>query len=457
MSEKALHYLKEHRDSHLESLKAFLSIPSISSDSAYKDQVHEAAEWTARALEEAGIEHVQVMKTKNHPVVYGDWLHAENAPTLLIYGHYDVQPVDPIELWETPPFEPTIRDNKVYARGASDDKGQVFMQIKVIEAIMKTEKQLPVNVKFIYEGEEEIGSPSLDPFVEAHKELLKADILLVSDTTMIEEGQPSICHGLRGLTGLQIDLKGPKSDLHSGLYGGAVQNPLHALSDLLASMHDKDGHITIEGFYDKVQALTDEEIETYEKLSNDAELKRYLGVEQLFGEAGFSSKAQLWGRPTLEVNGLWGGYQGEGVKTVIPSEAHAKITCRLVPAQDPKEIAELVQKHVEKHLLPGVTAEITLFDQAKPFVTPYDHPAIQAAGASLEKVYGKKTIYTRMGGSVPVVETFNTLLGLPAVLMGFGLETENFHAPNEHFHLENFDKGLQTLVDYFFRITEALK
>ncbi|GGE52290.1 peptidase M20 [Pullulanibacillus camelliae] len=449
-------FLKEHREKHLQELKQFLSIPSISSDSSYKQDVLRAAEWTAQALKEAGMEKVQVMATDKHPVVYGEWLHADNAPTVLIYGHYDVQPVDPIELWETPPFEPTIRDNKLYARGASDDKGQVFMQIKVIEAIMQTEGKLPVNVKFIYEGEEEIGSPSLDPFVEAHQELLAADLLLVSDTTMVGEGQPSICYGLRGLTGLQIDIKGAASDLHSGLYGGAVQNPLHALSELLASMHDSEGHISIEGFYDKVRPLNKEEITTYQHLSDDEALKKQLGISELFGEAGFSTKARLWGRPTLEINGIWGGYQGEGIKTVIPSEAHAKITCRLVPDQEPAEIARVIQTHIEKHLPKGVTVDVTLFDQAKPFITPYDHPAIQAAGQSLEKVYQHEVLFTRMGGSVPVVETFNTLLGLPAVLMGFGLETENFHAPNEHFHLDNFDKGMETLIDYLHRIKEAL-
>jgi len=449
-------FLEEHRDKNLEELKQFLRIASISSDSSHKQDMIKATQWIAQALTEVGMENVQVMETANHPVVYGDWLHADNAPTVLIYGHYDVQPVDPVELWETPPFEPDIRDNKLYARGAGDDKGQVFMQIKAIEAIMKTEGKLPVNVKFIYEGEEEIGSPSLDAFIEAHKELLTADLLLVSDTTLEGEGQPSICYGLRGLIGMQIDIKGPASDLHSGAYGGAVQNPLHALSELLASMHDEQGRISIEGFYDTIQPLDEEEIATYQQLSDDEALKKQLDVTELYGETGFSTKARLWARPTLEINGIWGGYQGEGVKTVIPSEAHAKITCRLVPGQEPAKIIRDVQAHIEKHRPAGVTVDIILFDQAKPFITPYDHPAIQSAAQSLEKVYKQKTLYTRMGGSVPVVETFNTLLNLPVVLMGFGLETENFHAPNEHFHLENFDKGMDTLVDYFHRIKDVL-
>ncbi|MGV3488634.1 MAG: dipeptidase [Tuberibacillus sp.] len=452
MSKDVISYIQDHRDDHLQQLTEFLKIESISSDSGHTEDVRKAAEWTAEALKKAGMENVQVMETERHPVVFGEWLHAEGAPTVLLYGHYDVQPVDPVHLWKTPPFEPNVRDGKIFARGASDDKGQVFMQIKVIESIMKTEGRLPVNVKFIYEGEEEIGSPSLDPFVEAHQDLLAADILLVSDTTMLGKGQPSICYGLRGLCGLQIDIKGPNSDVHSGLYGGAIQNPLHAIVELLASMHNQEGQITVDGFYEKVRPLTDDEVETYEKLSNDEELKVQLDLKELYGEKGFSTKARLWGRPTLELNGVWGGYEGEGLKTVIPSEAHAKITCRLVPDQDPKEIAELIKKHIAAHTPKGVTVEVTLFDQAKPFLTPYDHPAIQTAGLALEKAYGKAPIYTRMGGSVPVVETFNTLLKLPAVLMGFGLESENFHAPNEHFHLENFDKGMEALTYFLYEL-----
>ena len=449
-------FLAKHRNKNLEELQQFLRIPSISSDAAHKQDMVHATQWIAQTLTEVGIENVQVMETGNHPVVYGEWLHADNAPTVLIYGHYDVQPVDPIELWETPPFEPNIRDNKLYARGAGDDKGQVFMQIKAIEAIMKTENKLPINVKFIYEGEEEIGSPSLGAFIETHKELLTADLLLVSDTTLEGEGQPSICYGLRGLTGLQIDIKGPASDLHSGAYGGAVQNPLHALSELLASMHDSKGRISIEGFYDDIHPLTEEEMTTYQQLSDDEALKKQLDVTELYGETGFSTKARLSARPTLEINGLWGGYQGEGIKTVIPSEAHAKITCRLVPGQDPTKILQDIESHIEKHCPAGVTANVTLFDHANPFITSYQHPAIQAAGESLEKIYKQKVLYTRMGGSVPIVETFNNLLKLPVILMGFGLENENYHAPNEHFHLENFDKGMETLVDYFHRIKDVL-
>ncbi len=453
MTQDAIHYLEENRSTHLEQLTTFLSLESISSDSTHREDMIKTANWTADALKSAGLEHVQVMETAGLPVVYGDWLHAEGKPTVLIYGHYDVQPVDPLHLWETPPFEPTIRNDKIYARGASDDKGQVFMHIKVLEAILKTEQKLPVNVKVIFEGEEEVGSPSLDEFVDANKALLDADVLLVSDTTMLEKGKPAVVYGLRGLCGMQIDLKGPNSDLHSGLYGGAVQNTLHALVEVLSSLHNEKGQVTVDGFYDSVRPLSEEEMETFESLSNDAALKKQLDVDELFGEEGYSSMARLWARPTLELNGVFGGFQGEGIKTVIPNEAHAKISCRLVPDQSPADIADKIKTHLANVLPAGVTLSVQMFDQAKPFLTPYDHPAIQAAGTALERAYGVPVTYTRMGGSIPVVETFNTMLNLPAVLMGFGLNEENFHAPNEHFHLENFDKGMIALVDYLYELS----
>lgn len=450
-------HLQEKRDEHLRELKDFLSIPSVSALSEHNDDTKKGAEWVAESLRNAGMENVKIMPTKRHPVVYGDWLKAEGKPTALIYGHYDVQPVDPIELWETPPFEPDIRDNKIYARGATDDKGQVFMHIKALETILHTNGELPLNVKFCIEGEEEIGSPNLDEFVEEHQDLLAADVLVVSDNPMLEKGKPTVCYGLRGLTGLQIDVKGAKGDLHSGLYGGAVQNPIHALSELIASMHDEDGRITVDGFYEKVLPLKDEERKEYEALNfSEENMKNELQVPELFGEKGYSALERTWVRPTLEVNGIYGGFQGEGIKTVLPSEAHAKITCRLVPNQDPAEIADLIRKHIDSHTPSGVTVETTLFDQGKPFVTPFDHPAIQAAGGALEKAYGVSPAFTRMGGSIPVVETFSQLLGLPVVMLGFGLPEENFHAPNEHFHLENFDKGLETLCDYWFELEKAL-
>jgi acetylornithine deacetylase/succinyl-diaminopimelate desuccinylase-like protein len=442
-------YFSANRSKHLEELKDFLRISSVSALSEHKDDMKKAADWVAEALTKAGLKKIQIMPTPGHPVVYGEWLENPGKPTVLIYGHYDVQPVDPVSLWKTPPFEPDIRDEKIYARGATDDKGQVFMYIKAIEAFISSGK-LPVNVKFCIEGEEEIGSPHLDAFVDEHRELFSADILAISDTTLLERGKPAICYGLRGLCGLQIDITGPKSDLHSGLYGGAVHNPIHALTELLASMHDREGKVTIKGFYDRVQALTDSERQAFRELGQSEErLKEELGVTEIYGEKGYSAVERTGARPTLEINGIWGGFSGEGTKTIIPAEAHAKITCRLVPNQDPEEILQLIERHVTAHTLPGVRVQVRRFDQGRPFLTPIDHPAMQAAARAYKKAYGVEPVFTRMGGSIPIVETFGRLLNLPVVMMGFGLPDENFHAPNEHFNLENFDKGLLTMC-YFF-------
>lgn len=455
--EKTIQFLHDHREEMLKELMEFLRIPSISALSAHKEDMAKAASWLMAALEKAGLENVKMMPTGGHPVVYADYLHAEGAPTVLIYGHYDVQPVDPLHQWVTPPFEPEIREGRLYARGASDDKGQIFMHIKVLEAILKTEGRLPYNFKILFEGEEEIGSAHLDTFVEEHQDLLKADLLVISDTPMLEKGKPAICYGLRGLAGLQIDVKGPNSDLHSGNYGGVVQNPIHALVELLASMRNADGRITIEGFYDRVKPLTDEEREEYRRLNQDEErLRKELGVPELFGEKGYTAMERNWGRPTLEINGIYGGFQGERIKTVIPSEAHAKITCRLVPDQEPDEILSLIEKHIAAHTPPGVTVTTTRFDTGRPYMTPIDHPAIHAASRAYEKAYGVPAAYIRMGGSIPIVETFVRFLKLPVILMGFGLPNENFHAPNEFFTLENFDKGLDTLAYYWQELKTAL-
>ncbi|MCZ2257452.1 dipeptidase [Sporosarcina sp. G11-34] len=451
-------YFKKKRDVHLEQLNDFLRIPSISSLSEHKEDMQVAAEWLLNSLKEAGLENLVIDETDGHPVVYGDWLHAEGKPTILVYGHYDVQPVDPLELWETGPFEPEIRDNKLYARGASDDKGQVFMHVKAVEALMQKTGGLPVNVKFLIEGEEEVGSPNLEKYIEENKDKLAADVIVISDTGMQGPGQPAVCYGLRGLCGVQIDVKGANSDLHSGLYGGGVQNPLHALVEVLATFRDKEGTIAVEGFYDNVRPITDEERAAYEALGFDEEaLRKELGVPELFGEKGYSHLEQTWVRPTLELNGIFGGFSGEGIKTVLPAEAGAKITCRLVPDQDPEEIVEKLKAHIEKHKPVGVTVTVTEFDKGKPFITPFDHPAIQAAGRSYEKVYNVPTAYTRGGGSIPIVAAFDEILELPVVLMGFGLATENFHAPNEHFHLDNFDQGLRVIGDYYYEIAEFTK
>lgn len=447
-------YFSENREKHLNELFEFLRIPSISSLSEHKEDIQTAANWLANALRNLQIENVSVDQTNGHPVVYGEWLHAEGKPTILFYGHYDVQPIDPLNLWESEPFNPVIRDNKLFARGASDDKGQVFMHLKMIEALFATEGTLPVNVKFIYEGEEEIGSPHLPAYVEANKEKLAADVILISDTGLYAPGKPAVCYGLRGLTGIQIDVRGAKGDLHSGLYGGGVQNAIHALAEILASFRDEHGTIQVEGFYDQVRPLSDEERQAYRDLQFDEEaLKEEVGVKELFGEKGYSYLEQTWARPTLEVNGIFGGFSGEGIKTVLPAEAGAKITCRLVPDQDPNEIVSLLRKHVEKHKPTGVEVTISEFDKGAPWITPFDHPLIQAAGRSYERVYNVPTAFIRGGGSIPIVASFDEILKLPVVLMGFGLNSENFHAPNEHFHLENFDKGLRVLGDYLVEVS----
>jgi acetylornithine deacetylase/succinyl-diaminopimelate desuccinylase-like protein len=447
-------FFSDNRKEHLKQLKEFLGMPSISALSKHKEDVATCANWLAEDLQRIGLQSVKVLPTKGHPVVYGERIENRNKPTVLVYGHYDVQPVDPLNLWETPPFEPDIRDEKIYSRGASDDKGQVFMHVKAVEALLKTEGALPVNVKFCIEGEEEIGSPNLDAFVEEHKDLLAADVLVVSDSPILEKGRPAICYGLRGLCGIQIDVFGPKSDLHSGLYGGALQNPIHALTELLAGMHDKDGRVAIEGFYDDVVPLSEEERREFQALSNDEALKSELDVNELFGEKGYTPLERIWARPTLEMNGIYGGFQEEGIKTVIPSSAHAKITCRLIEDQEPDKILELIEAHIGKHTPPGVKITTTRFDKGKPFKTPIDHPAIQAAAKAYESSYGVDPAYIRMGGSIPIVETFGHTLKLPVVLMGFGLPTENFHAPNEHFHLENFDKGLLTICEFYKEISK---
>ncbi|CEG21847.1 Succinyl-diaminopimelate desuccinylase [Planococcus massiliensis] len=444
-------YFKDHREQHLEELKTFLRIPSISSLSEHKSDIRKGAEWLKEAMLKAGLENAEVFETEGHPVVYADWLHAEGKPTVLVYGHYDVQPVDPLNLWESAPFDPQVRDNKLFARGASDDKGQTFMHVKAVEALLQLNGELPVNIKFIVEGEEEVGSPNLPQYVEQNKEQLKADVIVISDTGMQGPGRPAVCYGLRGLAGIQIDVKGPKGDLHSGLYGGAVQNPLHAVVEILESFRDKEGVIQVEGFYEDVLPVSDEERAEFASLEFDLENeKKELGITEDFGEKGYSFIERTWIRPTLEINGITGGFSGEGIKTVLPAEASAKITCRLVPNQDPDDIVAKLRAHIEAHKPAGVTVEITDFDKGKPFLTPYDHPAIQAAGRSYEKVYNVPTAFTRMGGSVPIVAVFDEVLGLPVVLMGFGLSSENFHAPNEHFHLENFDKGLRVISDYLF-------
>ncbi len=443
-------YLKQHRSEQLAELNEFLRIPSISALSEHKPDVRRAAEFLAKALHQLGFDAVEVIPTKGHPLVYGERLEGPGRPTVLVYGHYDVQPVDPLNLWETPPFEPAIRDGQLYARGASDDKGPVFMHLKAVETLLAVDGRLPVNLKFLVEGEEEVGGEHLDEYIRTHREKLAADAVVISDTTMYARGLPAICTGLRGLTALQVDVYGANTDLHSGLFGGAVENPLNALARLVASLHTKDGAVAVSGFYDRVRPATPAELESIASLPfADGEYQAELGVPALAGEPGYSTLERLWVRPTLDANGMWGGFQGEGTKTVIPSEGHVKITCRLVPDQEPAEIFSLVAAHLKRNCPPGVRIEVRQMEGARPSVVSTDHPAVEAAAHALQESYGVKPAYIRMGGSIPVVQTFQEELQAPVVLIGFGLPDEKFHAPNEHFDLGNFDLGLRTLCRYW--------
>ncbi|WP_407644121.1 dipeptidase [Filobacillus milosensis] len=456
MQEQVIQYLKDNREKHLGQLKDFLAIPSISALSEHHDDVVKAAEWVKDDLLNIGFEEAEVMPSDGKPVVYGEVIKNPGAPTVLIYGHYDVQPVDPVELWDSEPFEATIRDNKLYARGATDDKGQVFMHMKVMEAVLNSVDTPPVNFKVLIEGEEEIGSPTLPKFCEEHEDMLEADLIVVSDSALIEKGKPTITYGLRGLAGIQIDVKGAKGDLHSGEYGGGVMNPIHSLVKILDSFRDENYRVLVDGFYDRIPELSEEEREALAAVPFDEEkLRQDLGVTELDGEEGYSYVERTSVRPTLEINGIYGGFQGEGIKTVLPSEAAAKITCRLVPDQNPDEIVELLTKHVEKNKPKGVEVTVTPFDKGKPYVTPFDHPVIQTAAKAYEKVYNEETAYIRGGGSIPIVAELDRILQVPVVLMGFGLPDENLHAPNEHFHLENFDKGMETLVHYWFMLEDV--
>jgi acetylornithine deacetylase/succinyl-diaminopimelate desuccinylase-like protein len=436
-------YLNDHEDTYLEELFEFLRIPSISSLPENADDVKRAAGWVAHRLKMAGVEDVQMFATEGHPVVYGQWLHASNKPTILIYGHFDTQPVDPLELWTRPPFEPTIRDNRLYARGASDDKGNMLIPILAVESMLKTQDNLPVNVKFFFEGQEEIGSPQMPDFISSHRELLACDLVLSADGGQWEEHQPVLIVGRRGLCGVQIEIQGAKHDVHSGTYGGTFQNPIHALARLIASMHSPQGEILIKGFYEKVRMLSDSERSQIAEIPYDeTQYLGELGVNQLAGEAGYSTYERAWVRPTLEVNGIWGGFQGEGVKTVIPSKAHAKITCRLVPDQEPDEIVDLIVAHVKKHVPAGATATVQkLPGSADPYLIPFDHPGNNAARLTLKELYGKEPHIARMGGTIPVCGMFLKFLGAHMVNFAFGLKDENIHAPDEFFRISSFKRG----------------
>ncbi len=436
-------FINTHRDRYVDELKEYLAIPSISALPQHKDDVRRTAEWSADHMRRIGLQNVRLIDTPGFPVVYGDWLGADGAPTILFYGHYDVQPVDPVELWESPPFEATVRDGEIYARGAADDKGQVFMHFKAIEAHLKQNGRLPVNIKIILEGEEEVGSANLDNFVKEHRDELKADVVVISDSPMFDRGIPSICYGLRGLVYFQIDLRGTKSDLHSGSFGGAVANPAFVLANILAQMKDRSGRIKIPGFYDDVRDLREEERDQWKRLPfNEKRYAKELGAPRLFGETGYSTLERVWARPTFEVNGIQSGFTGEGAKTVIPAVAMAKVSMRLVPNQDPDKIAKLFEDYVKKVAPKTVDIKVTRMHGGKPWMTDFDNKFVQAAGRAIEKGFGKAPVFNREGGSIPVVATFSEILGLPSVLFGVGLPDENAHAPNEKLDLGNFHGGI---------------
>ncbi len=448
--EKVLSYIESNKQRYLSELKDFLAIPSVSSQSNHNGDIQQCAQWIAEHMNTIGMQNIKIMPTPGHPVVYSEWLGAPGAPTVLFYGHYDVQPVDPLNLWTSPPFEMSIREGNIYARGSADDKGQVFIHFKGIEALMKQNGTLPVNIKMLIEGEEEVGSANLDNFVKEHKELLKADLVLISDSSMFAKGVPSICYALRGLAYLEIEVIGPNRDLHSGSFGGSVHNPIQALSELIASLHDKNGKVTIPGFYDAVRPLSKAERDAFKKLPfSEKKYAKELGVKKLYGEKGFSSLERVWARPTLECNGIWGGYIGEGAKTVLPANAFAKISCRLVPDQESGKIATMVEKHLKKIAPKTIEIKVRNLHGGEAAITPIDSPGVKAAVAALEKGFGKKPLFQREGGSIPIVVQFKKLLGLDTVLLGFGLPDENAHSPNEFLNIDNFFGGIRTSVHFF--------
>src|SRR5512138_1875128 len=404
-------FINVNRDRYVDELKQYLAIPSISALPEHASDVRRAAQWTADSLTGAGIQHVSLIDTPGNPVVYGDWLNAPGKPTILFYGHYDVQPVDPLNLWTSPPFEATVRDGEIYARGAADDKGQVFMHIKAVEAYLKQGGSLPINMKFFIEGEEEVGSVNLDEFVRSHKQDLAADVVVISDSPMFDRGIPSICYGLRGLTYFQIDMRGAKSDLHSGSFGGSVANPAFVLATVLSQMKDRGGRIKIPGFYDDVRPLSDAERAEWKKLPfNETKYRKELGAPKLFGESGYSTLERVWARPTFEVNGLLSGFTGEGAKTVLPAVAMAKVSMRLVPNQDPDKIAQLFEAHVKSVAPKTVEVKVTRMHAGKPWMTELDNVYVQAAARAIETGFSRSPVYTREGGSIPVVATFQSEL-----------------------------------------------
>ena len=442
--------IDSRRDQHLTELCEFLRIPSVSAKSEHKSDIERAASWVADHLRSAGFKKVEIVPTNLHPLVYAESLEAPGKPTVLFYGHYDVQPAEPLELWTSPAFEPESRDGNLYGRGTADDKGQVHIHLKALECLHQVNGTFPINIKVLIEGEEEVGSVSLWDYVQKNKEKLKADALIVSDTSMLSKGAPSITYGLRGLNYYQIELTGPVRDLHSGVYGGAVPNPLTILTELFAKLHDKNYRVAIPGFYDNVDTVPSAERRALKKLPwKVRDFERAVGAPEYFGEKGFSTVERLWIRPTLEINGIWGGYQGEGAKTVIASKAFAKFSTRLVPSQSPQKIAKLVEKQIRKLLPKSVHCKFEVLSTGKPWVAAYHAPIFQIAQNALQKGFGKKAVFIREGGSIPFVTQMHDTFKIPCVLIGFGLPDENAHAPDEHIALENYFGGIKAIAHLY--------
>lgn len=448
-------YIELNKDRFLDELIDLLKVPSVSADPAFSKDVHRAAELLSNRLKEIGIDKVEICPTAGYPIVYGEKIVDEQLPTVLVYGHYDVQPADPIELWTSPPFEPVIKDGKIYARGACDDKGQMYMHVKAVELMMKTDG-LPCNVKFMIEGEEEVGSDNLGIFVKENKERLKADLVLISDTGMIANDVPSVTVGLRGLSYIEVEVTGPKRDLHSGLYGGAVGNPINILCDMIASLLDEGKKVTIPGFYDGVIEVSAEERAQMAKAPfSEQEYCDELDMKATQGEVGYSTLERATIRPTLDVNGIWGGYTGQGAKTVLASKAYAKISCRLVPGQDPDKITNLLVNHIQSIAPDAVKVKVTPHHGGQPYLTPTDFTGYKAAHKAMETTFGKAPIPMRSGGSIPIVAMFEEELGLKSVLMGFGLDSDAIHSPNEHYGIFNYLKGIQTIPFFYQNLADS--
>jgi len=455
MSSSAVSYARENQQRFLGELKALLRIPSVSTAPEHKDDVRRAAEYVANNLRNIGMENVEVIQTQKHPLIYADWLHAPDKPTVLCYAHYDVQPPDPLDEWKSPPFEPTERDKNLYARGAVDDKGQLWMELKAIEALMKAHNgQLPLNVKFILEGEEEVGGESIAAYVRKEKAKLKADFALVCDTELFAPNLPTLTVGLRGLVYTEIEAVGPKTDLHSGMYGGVAPNPFFALIEIISKLKDSKGHILIPGFYKGIKEPTKDELKAWKKLPFNEEhyRKTEVGSKVLTGEPGYSVLYRTWARPTLEVHGMPGGFVAAGAKTVIPARAAAKVSMRLVPSQDPDDILAKYAKYVKKLTPKGIETRITVHSKGPACVVGTDNRFIKAATEALHEVFKKETVFIRSGGSIPIVTDFQDVLKIPSVMMGFGLPDDNLHAPNEKFHIPNFYRGIESIILFFEKL-----